>query len=89
MPTTAATAYTTPASGAVIRELCFVNTTAAAINAIVTIGTSAAATRIFGADIPANSTVIAARNMPLANTEIVQWVAAATGLTGSIGGATL
>lgn len=89
LPTTAATGYDPPVAGAVLREIGLVNTTGAAITVSISVGTLADATLIFKASVPANTTYVQGRNVPLLDANIVQWVASATGVTCTLSGATL
>lgn len=85
--TGAATIYTTPATGAILRTIKVANTTATAASFTLSIGVDAAGTRMYSAvSIPGNSTFTTDLFMPLASTEVLQaYASAATSLTITIG----
>lgn len=89
LSTSAATAYTVPASTTtILRNIHVQNGTGTAATFTLSIGTDAAATRFWDAlSIPANSALDWSGFLVLATTEIVQWKAGtATALVATISG---
>lgn len=69
----AATKYTAPAAGAIIRHVRISNPSASAVDFTFSVGTDAAGTRLYdGFPIPADSVVDWYPILPLTNAEIIQ-----------------
>jgi hypothetical protein len=84
----AATKYTAPAGGALIRHIHVSNPSGSAVDLTLSIGADAAGTRLFdGYPIPADSVYPLHVYVPLGNAEIVQaWASSANVLVLTIGG---